>query len=375
MGDDDQASSHAERARAATPGVTRWLTGRAPSTPERELRDLADVVSASSGGGNEELSRWDRYGEHGAVAVIESRLAELLGKPAAAMFPSGVMAQQSVLRVWCDASGSRRVALPSLSHLLRSEEDGPRMLHGFDFALLTDGPRVPLAADLSTIRGRLGAVLLELPLRDAGFILPSWEELVVFSDACRTRGVPLHLDGARLWESAPHLGHSPAEISDLADSVYVSLYKGLGGPAGAVVAGPSDHVAQARTWRTRMGGTLFSLMPYAVAALRGLDIELPRMGEYHERAVSLAEQLVAHGIRTTPSPPQSNSFRIHVERGVDDVEERRVTAMEEEHLVLTSRWAASDVPGWSWAEIVVGPSTTQWDIGEAVRTLSRVFAL
>lgn len=373
MGDEDRTLTHAERARAAMPSVTRWLTGRAPSTPEHELRDLADVVASSSGGDGEELSRWDRYGEHGPVAVLEGRLAELLGKPAAALFPSGVMAQQSILRVWCDASASRRVALPSLSHLLRNEEDGPRLLHGFDFALLTDGPRVPLAVDLTTIHGHLGAALLELPLRDAGFILPSWEELVAFSDACRARGVPLHLDGARLWESASHLEHSPAEIADLADSVYVSMYKGLGGLAGAAVAGPPEQVAQARTWRTRMGGTLFSLMPYAVAALRGLDTELPRMAEYHECAVALAERLAVHGIRTTPSPPQSNSFRIHVERWVDDVEERRVTAMEREHLALTSGWVASEVPGWSWAEIVVGPSTTQWDVDEAVESLLRVF--
>ncbi len=373
MADEEQTPTHAERARAATPGVARWLTGHAPSTPERELRGLADFLAATQDSAAGEVARWDRYGEHGPVAALEARLAELLGKPAVAMFPSGVMAQQSMVRVWCDAAGSRRVAIPALSHLLRSEADGPRLLHGFDFALLTDGPRVPLAADLAGIPGRLGAALLELPLRDAGFFLPSWDELVAFSEACRARDVPLHLDGARLWESAPHLGHSPDAVADLADSVYVSFYKGLGGFAGAAVAGPEEQVAEARTWRTRMGGTLFSLMPYAVAALRGLDTELPRMAEYHECAVALAERLEARGIRVSPSPPQSNSFRIHVERGAEDLDERRVTAMEREHLALTPRWTASDVPGWSWTEIVVGPATTQWSVDEIVETLLRVF--
>jgi threonine aldolase len=366
-----QPLSHTERARAAEPGVTRWLPGRMPDAPADALRDLADVVAAAGSG--EETGRWDRYGEHGPVAVLESRLAVLLGKPAVAVFPSGVMAQQSMLRVWCDAQGARRVAIPALSHLLRSEADGPRLLHGFDFALLTDGPTVPAVEHLTAIPGPLGAALLELPLRDAGFLLPTWGELVAFSTACRARGIPLHLDGARIWESAPYLQHSPAEIAALADSVYVSFYKGLGGLAGAAVAGPVEQVAEARLWRTRMGGTLFTLLPYAVAALRGLERELPRMAEYHERAVALAARLEAHGIRTSPSPPHTTAFRIHVERDVDDLNERRVVAMEREHLALTPRWAAAEVPGWSWTEFGVGPSTMEWDADEAAETLVRVF--
>ena len=89
----------------------------------------------------------------------------------------------------------------------------------------------------------------ELPLRDAGYLLPSWEELSELSQACRDRGVPLHLDGARLWESQPHLGAGLAEIAALSETVYVSFYKGLGGLAGAAVAGPVEVVSAARQWR------------------------------------------------------------------------------------------------------------------------------
>ena len=366
--DPQQPPTHAERARAAEPALTRSLVGRPPVTPEAELRDLADVTASLA-----DPHQWDRYGEHGPVAALERRLAELLGKPAAALFPSGVMAQQSMLRVWCDASGSRRVALPALSHLLRHEGDGPRLLHGFDFALLTDGPTVPLAEHLTAVPGPLGAVLLELPLRDAGYLLPSWDELVALARACRAREVPLHLDGARIWESAPHLGHSPAEVAALADSVYVSLYKGLGGLAGAAVAGPEDEVAQARLWRTRMGGTLFSLLPYAVAGLRGLDRDLPRMAEYHERALLLAQRLEAAGIRVSPSPPHTNAFRIHVEREVGDLDECRVRAMEQERLRLSPPWAAAETPGWSWTEFVVGPATTGLEVDEVVAALVRAY--
>ena len=361
-------ATRADRARAAEPALTRSLPGLRLPAPDAALRELADAAAAL-----DEPGAWDRYGEHGPVAALERRVAELLGKPAAAMFPSGVMAQQSVLRVWCDSVGSRRVAAPGLCHPIKHESDGPRLLHGLEFELLTDGPTVPRVEHLAAIPGRLGAALLELPLRAAGYLLPSWDELVAFSQACRERGIPLHLDGARIWESAPHLGHSPAEIAGLADSVYVSLYKGLGGLAGAVVAGPEDEVAQARVWRTRMGGTLFSLMPFAVAALRGLDRELPRMAEYHERAVLLAQRLVERGIRVTPQPPHTNAFRVHVEREVPDLDERRVVAMEREHVRLSPPWFASDTPGWSWTELVVGPATMEWEVEAAVDTLVRVF--
>ena len=248
---------------------------------------------------------WDRYGEGGPVAVLESQVAALLGKPAAVMFPSGTMAQQSVLRVWSDRHGSRRIAIPALSYLLLNEEDGPRLLNGFEWALLTTGATtgggVPTVDHLGAIPGRLGAALLELPLRDGGYLLPSWEELEAFSRACRDRGVPLHFDGARIWESVPHLGHSPAEIAALADTVYVSFYKGLRGLAGAVVAGPEEIITEVRLWRSRHGGTLLTMLPYAVSALHGLRDELPRMAAYHERAVAMSGLLAAKGIRTSPS--------------------------------------------------------------------------
>lgn len=360
--------THAERARASEAALTRSIPGLLPPTPATTLRRLADAAEAL-----DDPDAWDRYGEHGPVAALERRVADLLGTPAAAMFPSGVMAQQAMLRVWCDAAGTRRIAAPALCHPIQHEDDGPRLLHGFEFALLTDGPTVPQVEHLASVRGPLAAVLLELPLRNAGYLLPTWDELVAFARACRERGVPLHLDGARIWESAPHLGHSPAQIAALADSVYVSLYKGLGGLSGAVVAGPEDEVAQARVWRTRMGGTLFSLMPFAVAALRGLDRELPRMAEYHERAVLLAQRLEEAGIRVTPQPPHTTAFRIHVEREVADLDERRVVAMEHEHLRASPPWSASATPGWSWTELTVGPATMEWDVDEAVDALVRTY--
>ncbi|MDP9443384.1 MAG: beta-eliminating lyase-related protein [Actinomycetota bacterium] len=337
-------------------------------SPAAALRALAaDVESAP-----EDAQAWDRYGEGGAVAAVEAQVAELLGKPAAAMFPSGTMAQQSVLRVWSDRRGSRRVALPELSHLLHHEADGPRLLHGFQYEHLSTGAELPTREALAKIPSPLAAVLLELPLRDAGHLLPSWEDLSSFAALCRERAVPLHFDGARLWESAPYLGHSLAEIAGLADSAYVSFYKGLGGLAGAAVAGPEDVVTEARQWRQRMGGTLFTLQPYAVAALHGLQVQVPRMAEYHDYAVALAERLPQDGISVLPAPPHTNAFRILVPVVSDVVMRRLLRYVEAQRTVLTAPWRPADVPGWSWTEFTVGPATLDWTVDEAAVLLAKV---
>ena len=98
----------------------------------------------------------------GGVAQLEAEVAELLGKPSAVMFPSGVMAQQATLRAWCDRAGSRRVALPDLSHLVHHEQDGPRRVLGLEpKKWLTTGRRTATADDLAAVGGRLGAAMVE----------------------------------------------------------------------------------------------------------------------------------------------------------------------------------------------------------------------
>jgi threonine aldolase len=320
-----------------------------------EVRRPAELLGALAAA--EGPDEFDRYGEGGAVTALEQEVADLLGKPGAAFMPSGIMAQQAVLRVWADRAGVDRVAVPGQSHLVMHELMALTELHGIAMEHLTDEPQQPTPADLAALPGQLGAVTIELPLRDAGYLLPTWDELESFAAACRERDVPLHVDGARLWESTPHLGRSLAEIADVADSVYVSFYKGLGGLAGAAVAGPTDVIDEARRWRQRHGGTLFTLLPYAVAAREGLRTHLPRMAEYHETAVELAKRLAAAGLRIDPDPPHTNAFRVFTEEAPDDVNERLLHHLETTHELVTPWFVASDAPGWSWTEFTVGSAT------------------
>ncbi len=238
--------------------ATRDLTGHGHKTRPRTLRG----ARRPDRGGREPPTRSRTGGGAGAqVTDLEEEVAALTGKPAAVLMPSGIMAQQAALRAWADRSGRDTIGMHAKSHFLVYELDALRELHGLRPVVVTEAPRPTLASDLEQIPSPLGALTVELPLRDCGHVLPSWDELAELSAAARKRGVPFHIDGARLWESAQFLGHTGAEIADLGDSVYISLYKGLGGPAGAVLAGPDDLIADARRWRHRHGGNLPSLVP------------------------------------------------------------------------------------------------------------------
>ena len=313
---------------------------------------------------------WDRYGERGAVAQLEADVADLMGKPAAVMFPSGVMAQQATLRAWCDRSGSRRVALPDLSHLVHHEQDGPRRVLGLELEWLTTGRETPTAAALDRVGGRLGAAMVELPLRDAGCLLPTWAELVELSAAARDRGLPLHADGARIWESVPHWDRTLAETGGLFDSMYVSLYKGLGGSSGALVVCPEDLAGELRSWRQRMGGTIFSMTTAAVGGLMGLREHLTSFGDYRAWAIDLAEALHGHGIRTFPEVPHIATFLAYAPGNADAVNERIVAFTEERGVVPSGLWRDTDVPGWVETELTCYESALAHDPAEVARRMA-----
>jgi threonine aldolase len=343
-----------DRLRAASRACTRTVSGSRHRSPAEVLEGLAAACRELG------IEEWDTYGQRGPVARLESEVAELLGTEAAAFFPSGVMAQQVALRIWCDRAGTRRVAMPDLSHLLVHELDGPRILQNLEIEHLTTGHRVATADDLAALPGRLAAVLVEVPLRDAGCLVPTYDELAALSTACRERGVRLHLDGARIWEAQTHLGRSLPAIAALADTTYVSFYKGLGGLAGAALAGAVDVIEEARRWRRRMGGTIFHTTPEAVAALVGLRDRLPVMSDCVGWGRSMAAALPPH-VTVQPPVPHTGTFRLYAAGEPDEVNTRLLAYLETHGLALTPPWLAAAEPGRVVCELAVGPDALELD--------------
>lgn len=233
---------------------------------------LAFVQEAAESYDLDETS--DMYGG-GIVETLEKRVAELLGKEAAAFFPTGTMAQQVALRCWAGRTGNPTIALHPLAHPEVHERDAFSQLSGLRPVHVTSEPRQPTADEVREFPEPFGTLMLELPLQEAGFVLPSWEELSALVEAAHERDAVVHFDGARLWESASHFGRPLDEIADLADSVYVSFYKSLEGIGGAALVGPKTLIDEAKTWRHRYGGRILQQFPTVLTALAGLDRELP----------------------------------------------------------------------------------------------------
>lgn len=290
----------------------RSLVTRPGETPAAILAAVAATVPADAA--------WDGYGEGGLVAELERETAALLGKDAAVFGVSGKTVQLAALRVHADARARRTIAVHPRAHIVEDEDDAIGALWGLRVAR-TGTMIAPFdRAQLAEIAEPLAAVVVELPLRRAGRRVPEWATLTGLADDARARGAAFHLDGARLWECAPGYGRELAQIAALADTVYVSFYKGLGGLAGGALAGDAATVAAVRAWVARAGCTPYRMTPYAAAALHGLRTELPRMAEYVARARALARRFAAlDGIAIEPEPPSCNGFTVHVARSYDEL--------------------------------------------------------
>ncbi|MFI8835196.1 threonine aldolase family protein [Streptomyces afghaniensis] len=375
LSDEDRRSQLRERRLAAHRGAQRVFARFAfhKSLRERlaELDGAADLYDLDE--------RSDVYGD-GVVEALESKVAGLLGTEAAAFFPTGTMAQQVALRCWAGRSGNPTVALHALSHPEVHERNAFSEVGGLRPVRLSSEPRLPTAAEVRDFEEPFGALMLELPLRDAGFVLPSWEELTEVVAAARERDAVVHFDGARLWESTAHFGRSLAEIAGLADSVYVSFYKSLEAFGGAALAGPTELVEEARAWRHRYGGLVFQQFPTALSALVGLERQLPRLPEYvaHARVVAAAlrEGFAAAGVpwaRVHPEVPHTHDFQVWLPYDADVLSEAAVRTAEETGTVLFSFAWDRTGPGLARTEVQVRSAGLEWT-AEDVKTAVAEFA-
>lgn len=339
-----------------------FLSGHIPRTQRAWLEYLAASPAADY--------PLDFYGEGPALTLLEQEVAALLGKEAAVFVHKGVIAQQMALRAWTGQTGRRAIALHPRSHIDFDEGNAYERLHHLIGLRVGEDHQPFTLRELKNLHEPCGAIVIELPLRRAGFKLLPWEELASISAWAREQNIPLHFDGARLWECGPFYGRSYAEIAALADSIYVSFYKGLGGLAGCMLAGSKDFIEQACAWKTRLGGNVFTEFPYVIAAYEGLHRHLPKMAGYVARAQEIAAALErVEGITVVPDPPHTNAFQVYLSAPCQALQKEAEHLAQTEHIWLFNMLKETALPGVTMGEIALGDAAEQWTTQEMVDTI------
>ncbi|MDR1143114.1 MAG: low-specificity L-threonine aldolase [Spirochaetaceae bacterium] len=263
-----------------------------------EIIDIrSDTVTAPTPAMRKAMARAevgdDVYGDDPTVNALEKLGAELVGKEAAVFVPSGTFGNQAALFTWCERGSE--VILGEDCHILQHEAGAAAVL-----AAVQTRP-------INAPEGVLPARELALRLRKADMHSPG-TSLICLENAYSGRAVPLkamdgvrriadqwklpvHLDGARIFNAAAALGCGAADIAAKADSVMFCLSKGLCAPVGSLLAGTKEFVERARRRRKIMGGGMRQAGILAAAGIIALREHPSRLGEDHRRARQLEEAL------------------------------------------------------------------------------------
>lgn len=280
----------------------------------------------------------DQFGDDPTVNHLQDRMAALLGKEAALWLPTGTMANQVALRVLTRPGDD--VIVSQESHIVWHEAGGAGANAGVQCTAIGTGGIFSTQDFVRAIkpRGHLlypptTVVTIENTHNRAGGIVFPEAGAAAICAAAADRGIASYLDGARLWNAAVATGRSVAELAAPFDLVSVALSKGLGAPAGSVLAGSAEAVARSRRFRRMQGGAMRQVGVLAAAGMYALDYQLERLVEDHANARAMAERLAAHPrVRLDLATVQTNIVVFDLTPEAPDADQ--VVARAREHGVL-----------------------------------------
>jgi threonine aldolase len=282
----------------------------------------SDTVTRPTPGMREAIARAevgdDALGDDPTVAALEGRTAHLLDKQAALFFPSGIMANETALLLL--GRPGTEVIVEATSHFVDWELGAPAALAGVQLrplappdAILTGALVEAAIRPASRFQIRTSAVCVENTHNAAGGRVLPLERMREVRDVARRHGLPVHLDGARLWNATAATGVPEAEYAACADTVMVTLSKGLGCPVGSLLAGEDEAIERARVIRRRLGGAMRQSGILAAAGLYALEHHRKRLAEDHARARLLAT-LTADIAGLRVIPPETNIVMFEILR-------------------------------------------------------------
>ncbi len=236
----------------------------------------------------------DVFGEDPTVNALEEKMAKLFNKEAALFCVSGTQTNQIAISV--HVSKGQEVICDELSHIYLYEGGGIMANAGASVKLLKgDLGRLNVSQiraaispdDIHACESRL--VSLENTVNKGGGSIYTSEALQEISDFCRSVNIPLHLDGARIFNAMVETGQTPAQFGAWFDTLSVCLSKGLGAPVGSILLGSKEFIKKARRVRKRLGGGWRQAGLLAAAGIYAVDHQVERLKEDHVRAREIAQ--------------------------------------------------------------------------------------
>ncbi|MEM8486599.1 MAG: GntG family PLP-dependent aldolase [Bacteroidota bacterium] len=260
----------------------------------------------------------DVYGEDPTVTALEARVAGLLKKEAALYIPSGTMGNQLGLLV--HTTRATEVIVERNCHIVNHEGAAGAWLSGVQLLPLRGNKGILYPADIKqNLRtGQYGApstslICLENTHNLAGGRVQPLDVLREIRTLALDNNIPMHMDGARLWNAAAASGIPEHTFAACFDTATMCLSKGLGAPVGSVLVGSHEHIARARHYRSRLGGSMRQAGILAAAGLYALDHHRSRLSEDHARAKALATALNnTASFSVDPDDIESNIVFFHV---------------------------------------------------------------
>ncbi len=315
----------------------------------------------------------DRYNDGPLIEELETRIAALLGKPDALFFNKGTSCQLAALKVHCEHQNNNKVILHPQSHIVADEQNAYQELMDLQGILVGEQDKPICLQDVEAINESIAVLVIELPLRRAGFKLPEWQELLKLRIWCDENNVIMHLDGARLWESANFYNLAWASIANLFDSVYVSLYKGLGGMGGALLAGDADMLERCQVWRNRLGSNMWTAFPTLITALEGIDNNLNQISAWVNRAKEIANALQAVE-ELTIETPQTNGFQVKVKANLYQLNNQLMKISQQMEISPCKPFATVPNSQRLFTEVQVGAQHTQIRTQELVQFFKKLIS-
>lgn len=333
----------------------------------------------------------DVYQEDPTVTHLESTVAQLFGKESALFFPTGTMSNLTALLTWCPRRDSE-VIIGNNSHIFLYEQTGACQYGGISLRTVPnfqDG-----TMDLSEIEKSIREDDIHEPVTClicventhnacGGKVLPFFflEKLNAISKTT-TRKIPIHMDGARVWNAITAMNCQPTDIAKYADSITVCLSKGLGCPAGSLLLGNRDFIQRARRIRKSLGGGMRQSGILAAAGLVALDeFKQGLLREDHRRTSLLVQGLLDIPLFEPYEPVETNILFLQINPLplqtllLDKEHTQKITEIHANEFVLPLKEKGILISAWTpkLIRMVVHRDITDENIYNVIRAFHEIF--